>query len=134
MSEPGYVIWKAWRDGMLAQGREVAPERMEWETLPLRDKALDERIERQASEAALSQFTPERIALLEGAERKLLDYWWQHGKDDAGLNSHGQAMAMLRDLRLCLAAPCPTKAAEHCGVDHEAALAALTEKPQETAE
>lgn len=31
----------AWRDGMLEQGREVAPERMAWETLSEQDKALD---------------------------------------------------------------------------------------------
>lgn len=48
-SEPGYVIWKAWRDGMLAQGREVAPERMSWDTLPDRDKELDAAIEAAAA-------------------------------------------------------------------------------------
>ncbi len=49
MSEPGYVIWRAWRDGMIRQGRDVAPERMEWETLPAQDKALDAAIEQQAA-------------------------------------------------------------------------------------
>lgn len=48
MAEPGYVIWKAWRDGMLAQGREVAPERMAWETLDQRDRDLDAGIESAA--------------------------------------------------------------------------------------
>jgi hypothetical protein len=54
LAEPGYTIWRAWRDGMLAQGREVAAERMAWETLPERDKALDAAIEREAVEAALT--------------------------------------------------------------------------------
>lgn len=35
------VVHAAWRDGMLAQGREVAPNRMKWETLSEEDQALD---------------------------------------------------------------------------------------------
>lgn len=34
-------VHRAWRDTMLAQGREVAAEKMEWETLSEHDKALD---------------------------------------------------------------------------------------------
>lgn len=34
-------VHAAWREGMLAQGREVAPERMSWETLSDQDKLLD---------------------------------------------------------------------------------------------
>lgn len=34
-------VHAAWRDGMLNQGREVAPERMEWDTLSDADKRLD---------------------------------------------------------------------------------------------
>jgi len=34
-------VHAAWRDGMLEQGREVAAERMDWETLSEQDKALD---------------------------------------------------------------------------------------------
>lgn len=40
----GRDVHREWRDGMLAQGRTVAPERMTWETLSEQDKALDERI------------------------------------------------------------------------------------------
>jgi hypothetical protein len=43
-------VHAAWRDGMIAQGREVAPERMEWETLSDHDRDLDRYIgERMAS-------------------------------------------------------------------------------------
>lgn len=35
------AVHRQWRDSMLAQGREVAPERMEWETLSEQDKHLD---------------------------------------------------------------------------------------------
>lgn len=34
-------VHAAWRDGMLAQGRDVAPHRMTWETLSPEDHALD---------------------------------------------------------------------------------------------
>jgi hypothetical protein len=38
-------VWRAWRDGMLEQGRAVAPERMSWTMgLPKRDKELDAEI------------------------------------------------------------------------------------------
>jgi hypothetical protein len=37
-------VHAAWRDGMLAQGREVASERMSWDTLSAEDRALDEHI------------------------------------------------------------------------------------------
>jgi hypothetical protein len=37
-------VHAAWRDGMLDQGRQVAPERMMWDTLSEQDKALDKYI------------------------------------------------------------------------------------------
>lgn len=40
----GQLIHRLWRDGMLAQGRHVAPERMAWETLDQRDRDLDDGI------------------------------------------------------------------------------------------
>jgi hypothetical protein len=40
----GRDVHREWRDGMLAQGREVAPERMAWDTLTQQDRDLDERI------------------------------------------------------------------------------------------
>ena len=35
------AVHAAWRDGMLAQGRPVAPNRMKWETLSEEDRVLD---------------------------------------------------------------------------------------------
>jgi hypothetical protein len=58
--EPGWIIWRTWRDQMLAQGREVAPERMEWATLPDRDKALDAAIEAEAVASLTAQLEQER--------------------------------------------------------------------------
>ena len=40
-------VHAAWRDGMLAQGRPVSPERMEWDTLSDDDQALDRYIGRR---------------------------------------------------------------------------------------
>ncbi len=40
----GRAVHAAWRDGMLRQGREVAPERMTWDTLDQRDRDLDNEI------------------------------------------------------------------------------------------
>jgi hypothetical protein len=40
----GVHVHAAWRDGMLAQGREVAPERMAWDTLTQQDRDLDDGI------------------------------------------------------------------------------------------
>jgi hypothetical protein len=37
-------VHAAWRDGMQIQGREVAAERMEWDTLSEQDKELDKYI------------------------------------------------------------------------------------------
>ena len=37
-------VWKSWRDTMLEQGREIAPERIEWEHLLPRDRDLDAQI------------------------------------------------------------------------------------------
>lgn len=37
-------VWKSWRDTMLLQGRNVAPERMDWDGLAEIDKALDVQI------------------------------------------------------------------------------------------
>ena len=38
------VIHSAWRDAMIGQGREVAEERLEWDTLPEQDRELDKQI------------------------------------------------------------------------------------------
>lgn len=37
----GREVHTLWRDGMLAQGRQVAPERMSWDTLDTKDRWLD---------------------------------------------------------------------------------------------
>lgn len=39
-------VWKAWRDTMLAQGRDVTPKYMEW-PIPERDIELDATIARE---------------------------------------------------------------------------------------
>lgn len=49
------VVHKAWRDGMLDQGREVAEARLEWETLSDEDKALDHYIAEQIVDAVLDR-------------------------------------------------------------------------------
>lgn len=38
------AVHKAWLEGMIGQGREVAPERMAWDTLSDQDKLLDKYI------------------------------------------------------------------------------------------
>jgi hypothetical protein len=40
----GRQVHASWRDMMTAQGRAVAPERMDWDTLDDRDKRLDHEI------------------------------------------------------------------------------------------
>lgn len=40
-SDEGREVHSAWRDGMRAQRREVAPNRLRWETLEERDRLLD---------------------------------------------------------------------------------------------
>ena len=40
----GRDIYREWRDGMLAQDRKVATEKMTWETLSEQDHQLDDRI------------------------------------------------------------------------------------------
>lgn len=42
--EVAEAIWAAWYSAMCGQGREVAPERRSWATLPERDKAIDRAI------------------------------------------------------------------------------------------
>jgi hypothetical protein len=46
----GRSVHAAWRDGMLRQGREVAPERMAWETLTQQDRELDDWIAARLSQ------------------------------------------------------------------------------------
>lgn len=58
----GRDIHREWRDGMLAQGRAVAPERMAWDTLDQQDRDLDDGI--AARLAALSAPSPEAERLL----------------------------------------------------------------------
>jgi len=43
----GEDIWREWCDGMLAQGRAVAPERQGFATLSAQDQELDEGIARR---------------------------------------------------------------------------------------
>ena len=46
-------VHAAWRDGMLSQGREVAAERMQWETLTEEDKKLDRYIAERVAKIVL---------------------------------------------------------------------------------
>ena len=70
-------------------------------------------------------------ASLVGAERKLLDYWWNHGSEIDSLSSGVEkAAAFMHDLRAVLRCPCPTAAAVRCTVNHEALAA--TESPAST--
>lgn len=41
------AIHREWRDAMLGQGRHVSDERLEWDTLPWQDRALDRTIARK---------------------------------------------------------------------------------------
>lgn len=83
-TKAGYTIWKAWCDGMLAQGRHVAPERTEWETLDQRDRDLDAAIEAEATAPLLA-----RIAALESERDRLREFLWQH----AGMHCRVHAFA-----------------------------------------
>jgi len=53
----GREVHAAWRDKMLAQGREVAPARLDWDTLEQEDRELDryigERLARLIVEAMM---------------------------------------------------------------------------------
>jgi len=40
-SRGAYEVWRSWVVAMLTQGREVTKERLDWSTLPDRDKDLD---------------------------------------------------------------------------------------------
>lgn len=51
-------VHAAWRDGMLAQGRDVAPHRMTWETLSPEDHALDAYIADRLAAALASTPAP----------------------------------------------------------------------------
>jgi hypothetical protein len=51
----GKDVHREWRDGMIAQGRTVAPERMNWDTLSEQDKELDERIASRLSGKASAE-------------------------------------------------------------------------------
>jgi hypothetical protein len=69
-----------------------------------------------------------RAGIPADAERRLLDYWWNHGgpwRGEPETNGVDIAGTVLRDLRLALAARCPTAPHIGCTVDHEAALATL---------
>jgi hypothetical protein len=46
LSNGGREVHRSWRDKMLSQGRDVAKERMDWDTLPEDDKELDQTIAR----------------------------------------------------------------------------------------
>lgn len=49
-------VHAAWRDGMIQQGREVAPQRMEWDTLSEQDQALDKYIAERVAAIMVEAF------------------------------------------------------------------------------
>lgn len=51
------MVHRAWRDGMLEQGREVAPHRMAWESLGFQDQSLDVFIGREVAREAFRLLT-----------------------------------------------------------------------------
>lgn len=55
----GRDVHREWRDGMLGQGREVAPERMNWDTLDQRDRDLDDLIAARLAALPVSPADPE---------------------------------------------------------------------------
>lgn len=66
----GWPVWRAWFEGMEAQGRYVAPERRSWDTLPEQDRDLDAGIETRVayflSKRKVSQPAPdERCAYID---------------------------------------------------------------------
>ena len=78
----GIEVHAAWRDGMLRQGRAVAPERMTWETLSEQDRELDRELgarlalrllaqQPAAPAEALGEERDRLRAALEGVERLL---------------------------------------------------------------
>ena len=71
----GRDVHAAWRDGMLAQGREVAPERMRWETLSEQDRELDDGIA-----AALHAVTGPEEGLREAARAVCDSVRWKGGE------------------------------------------------------
>lgn len=56
-------VHAAWRDGMLRQGREVAPHRMTWDTLSSEDHELDAYIAERVAATALAEIAHLRTSL-----------------------------------------------------------------------
>lgn len=73
--EPGQLIHRVWRDTMLSQGRPVAPERMQWDTLSEQDRELDAAIEAEARAQADSAPLDVR-RILEWAAAQPLTWDW----------------------------------------------------------
>lgn len=40
-TQGAHDVWEAWRDGMILQKRDVADNRLNWDTLPEQDQRLD---------------------------------------------------------------------------------------------
>jgi len=70
-------VHAAWRDGMRLQCREVAPERMQWDTLSTEDHALDAYIADRVISAALAHAEPAeaRLTALQNELWALLGKW-----------------------------------------------------------
>ena len=86
------TVHTAWRDGMLFQGREVAENRMIWDTLEERDKELGTYI---ALEVA-SVLAVERDALrmrVEGLKKAVNAWWLLHNPDTMKPQSIGWSNA-----------------------------------------
>jgi hypothetical protein len=62
----GRDVHREWRDGMLAQGRVVSPERMSWETIGYQDQSLDAGIAERLN--ALTSPAPAEGLLREAAQ------------------------------------------------------------------
>lgn len=88
----GRDVHREWRDGMLAQGREVAPERMSWETLDQRDRDLDDGIAARLAgvhPAAPEPADRERLAewrAADGIARAWADGGWRSPSEAAGVH------------------------------------------------
>jgi len=87
----GRDVHAAWRDGMLAQGREVAPERMRWETLSEQDRELDDGIA-----AALHAVTGPEEGLTDGLAPLLSTILRKYGGTMKGRGDHDIYDALVR--------------------------------------
>ncbi len=67
----GQAVHRSWRDGMLSQGRTVERERLNWETLPERDRVLDRYIAGEVVQALLDAAPAPQPAADEGLREVL---------------------------------------------------------------